>query len=702
MRAITTALCLTCAATAATAADRTLSYSTYGEPGLIDMPTAQSANDADLAATIYAVPGGLRTTLSFQISDRLSGSFRYSRIDNWDGEGTPTFDRSFDLRFRLLNEGKYRPAVTVGVRDFIGTGIYAGEYVVATKHLTPDVTVTAGLGWGRLASYNGFENPLAVLSDRFKTRPGRSRSNRNGGVAEVSRWFRGDAALFGGIAWRATNRMILKLEYSSDAYLQESDISVVDRKSPYNFGIAYQIANGVQGHLSYMHGSDVGFGITLVSNPKTTAANGGAHPYSPPVFRRSAAQISNTSWVSAPNARQTLADALHKQLAPQGIELLSLQVTAHRAEIRVRNTRFDSSAEMIGRTARLATQVLPASVETLQIVPVVRSMAASTVTINRTDLERLEHDPDAAWRSFARAQITPGKRPTSTAIEPVDAMPRLKWGIGPYLRLSYFDPSSPVRYELGAELNAEYRLTDGLYLTGQLQKRIIGTLGRSDHFEPSGLPRVRSDGNSYDREGDPALTQLTLSYFVQPRADLYGRFTVGYLERQYGGASAELLWKPVDSRFALGAEINYVAQRDFNMLFGFRDYKIATGHISGYWDMGNGFHGQLDLGRYLAGDWGGTLTVDREFKNGWKVGAYVTLTDASADDFGEGSFDKGIRLSVPFSTVLGKPTRNRSTSVIKSLSRDGGARVEVPNRLYDLVRDYHQPELRNSWGRFWR
>ena len=45
---------------------------------------------------------------------------------------------------------------------------------------------------------------------------------------------------------------------------------------------------------------------------------------------------------------------------------------------------------------------------------------------------------------------------------------------------------------------------------------------------------------------------------------------------------------------------------------------------------------KVDAGRYLAGDWGATFALDREFDNGWKVGAYFTLTDMPFDEFGEG------------------------------------------------------------------
>ncbi len=110
----------------------------------------------------------------------------------------------------------------------------------------------------------------------------------------------------------------------------------------------------------------------------------------------------------------------------------------------------------------------------------------------------------------------------------------------------------------------------------------------------------------------------------------------GYLENMYGGMSGELLRYPVASRLALGVEVAYAKQRDFDMLFGFQDYDVVTGHASAYYDLGNGFTTQVDVGRYLAKDWGATFGLDREFNNGFKIGGYFTLTDVSFDDFGEG------------------------------------------------------------------
>ena len=170
----------------------------------------------------------------------------------------------------------------------------------------------------------------------------------------------------------------------------------------------------------------------------------------------------------------------------------------------------------------------------------------------------------------------------------------------------------------------------------------------------------------------------------------------------FGGVSAELLYYPINSRLALGVEANYARKRDFDILFGFQDYDVLTGHASAYYDIGNGFFGQIDAGRYLAGDWGATFSLTREFNNGFSVGGFFTLTDVPFDDFGEGSFDKGLAFEVPLSWFTGKPSRTTLSQVVRPILRDGGARLNVNNRLYEHVRDHRGKELRDSWGRYLR
>ena len=96
------------------------------------------------------------------------------------------------------------------------------------------------------------------------------------------------------------------------------------------------------------------------------------------------------------------------------------------------------------------------------------------------------------------------------------------------------------------------------------------------------------------------------------------------------------------------------------------------------------------------------MTLTRRFPNGWAVGGYFTLTDVTEEDFGEGSFDKGVFVEVPFRWTVPFETRANNSIELQSVSRDGGAQLDISNRLYPIVRNYDRNRLSRNWGSFWQ
>lgn len=676
----------------------------YGVSGLIDMPSGESQPDGMLTVTTAHFGPVSRTTLSFQITPRLSASFRYLGVRKWDDVVPSIFDvyydRSFDLRYQILDESQYLPAVTIGMQDFVGTGVLSGEYIAATKNFGDKVKVTAGLGWGRLGSYGSIGAPLGA-------RP--PIDIGEGGKFNFDQWFHGPAAPFAGVEWAVNDRWTVKAEYSSDDYAVEAGSrKTFERKSPLNFGVEYQAYDTLRLGAYYLYGSEVGVSVQFLMNPKQRPMGGiGGHAPTPVKVRPSRGADPDAwspEWVAQDGARETLISNLNKWLEKDGIVVEALGYDGRTAQVRIRNTRYDAEAQAIGRVARAMTAVMPASVETFEVVPLVRGMPASKVSVRRSDMEELEFVPGAGDAIRARSTISnPGPRMANLAYDP-ELYPRLTWSVGPYNRVRLFDQRSPFKMDVGLRFAARYEVAPGLFLAGSATKKIVGNLDDPPPAVPTGLQPVRSDVDLYDANGDPALESLTLAKYGYLGGDFYGRVSAGYLERMFAGVSAEVLWKPVDSKFALGAEVNYVAQRDTDGGLGFNEYnyRVATGHVSAYYNFLPGYHAQLDVGRYLAGDVGATLSIDREFENGWRVGAFATKTNVSEKDFGSGSFDKGIKLQIPFAWGTGQPTRNKATSVIRPFGRDGGQRLDVDGRLYEQVRDYHASGLDDQWGRFWK
>ncbi|RNF35364.1 YjbH domain-containing protein [Paracoccus methylarcula] len=690
---------------------------TFGMPGGIDTPTAEALPDGTLGATLSYSEYARRHNVVFQAMPRLTAVLRYSRVEGIEdrrNNNDHLWDRSFDLRIQLLDEAGWRPAVAVGLQDFVGTGIYSGEYIVATKNITPTVRASAGIGWGRIAG---------------ETRWPLERGDQ-GGKPNVDDWFTGSAKPFGSITWQVNDRLSLAAEYSSDNYKNEVEGVGGDEPGNLNLAAYYRFGQGYEVGLYTLGGETFGAQFSFSLNPRKAPYPSGLEKAPAPVRPRPAPAADpegwSGQWAQDPTAQPAIQQALSDALAKEGQLLESMALSGNRAEVRIRNQRYIQQAEAVGRTARLMTRALPPSVETLVITSSADGIPTSSVTLRRSDVERLENTEAS---KVASAAALTDARPYPGDLVTTDGMfPRFRWHIGPYLDLGLFDPGEPLRYEVGAEARATYEIMPGLILAGTLRQRAFGSMdqrgpskGRDpdnpnkprEHYPPeeyearpeletlNGVPRVRSDTRMYRSDG-PTIPELTVAWYARPTDTVYTRVTAGLLERAYGGVSAEALWKPVNSPLAFGAEINRVRKRDFDDVFGFRDYEVTTGHVSAYYEFAQGYTAQLDVGQYLAGDRGATITLTREFANGWRIGAFATKTDLSEDEFGEGSFDKGISISIPISWATGQPSRQRASSTLRALSRDGGSRVNVNGRLYDKVRDSHSVKLYEGWGRFWR
>lgn len=673
-------------------ADATLAWSTgtHGTPGVIDMPAAGAMGDGEVSATIFARDGSLRSTYAFQITPRITANVRMAREKGLGATGGTKRDRSVDLHFQVIDEAGWRPAVAVGLRALAGDSVHSSEYIVASKTLTPRLRATAGIGWGRL----GTEGDIGG-----GTRPA---LDTNGGTNEDV-WFRGPFAPFAGIEYAATDKLTLKAEISSDAYAAETAAVELDRKTSLNFGAEYRFNKMAAVSAYYLYGDRVGLQFTATLDPRQPAAPSGLERAPLPVRPRPAlsadAAAWSGDWAADPSAQPAIQGAVAEALRKDGQVLDSMRLSATAVDVRVRNQTYPSTPQAIGHTARILTRALPASVETITVTPVVNGLPGSAVTFKRSDLETMENGPST--QILAATTVTEAARGEGFA--PTEGLyPRYQFSVGPYAEFSSFDPDQDLHADMGLRLRGRTELAAGWVLSGSVKQKLFGNLDEQTLRSTSGAPHVRSDLPLYQEHGDAVLETLQLAWYARPGENLYSRVSLGYLERMYGGVSGEMLWKPVDSRLALGAELNYVRQREFDGRLGFQDYDTLSGHVSAYYDFGAGVTGQLDVGRYLAEDWGATVAIDRRLANGWSVGAFATVTDMDAEDFGRGSFDKGVRLTIPLAWATGKPTQATFNPVLRPHLGDGGARVNVEGRLYETVRDTHMGALYEDWGRFWR
>jgi hypothetical protein len=731
--------------------------SNYGGVGLLDMRTARFLPDGYLAFTASLTEPDDRYALTFQALPWAEFTFRYA-IDR----GFPNFDpvhpapatlhdRSFDVKFRLWHEGEYAPEVALGLQDILGTGAYSAEYLVGSKRWGP-FDLSLGLGWGRLATRGMFGNPLALFSDHFGTRPVGS---GEGGVPLLSSYFTGpNVGMFGGLSYDTPIRGVtLKLEYSSDAYSLQSMYTGIDYSFPLNVGLSYRGFDWFDIGVSLMHGRDFGLRISTLIDPQVDIWPARIDP--PPRFRAREAnadtlltreatipqlaqtgvetrfvdltkdvgqlatirtsgpsQIQESVPASAtaqltvgssatngvygllPDIRTRIKAAVEEQVLVLG----SLTLEAGTLKIAVLNGNYLRDAEAIARTARVLSAEAPPEVETFAITIMRAGVPLTTVTLSRSGIDRLAVRAESPAELFYSSDLKPASNDTLQYLD-TNLFPRFGWNLYPIFRQSFFDPDHPIYIELGAGVSTYVELMQGWFVEGAFKADFYDQYDQITRVSNSVLPHVRSDGRYYLQQGRYGIESLATSYFFKPLPEFYGRVTAGYVEQMFSGIGGELLYRPFGKRWALGVDLWRVQQRDFDTLFDLRDYKAWTGHVTAYYALP--WYDLLlaaSYGKYLAGDQGTTFEISRRFATGITIGAWFTLTNVSSERFGEGSFDKGIRIVIPFEWAAPFRTQQGYELALRPIQRDGGQRLNGDAVLYNMTTPSDYGELSRHWN----
>lgn len=755
------------------------------------------APDGQLALTVGIVGNNRRINGSFQLLPWLEGSFRYSYVPDFLNLKS-YYDRSFGLKIRLFDETKYTPAISVGMRDILGSGIYASEYVVASKRWS-DFDFTLGMGWGRLAQRASFANPLGQIFSSFKTR----QSFLTAGNLNFGQFFHGpNVGLFGGVIWKTPiDDLELLAEYSSDKYNDEKLYGGTSAHSPLNIGAAYTLFDTVTLTGGWFYGSTYGVTASLSLDPSIDVSASHLGPSMPaasvrPPNQQIAALTSlidqrkdrrgrfgQLPWVSLPSAQVPAEAALSAALKSytagvRDVELqhTTLMVDANLASLREACALYSRIASQIDSNLRTIAvsnfnagdDVAICSVQASELTrvrpspsdgsppneapsPVLSERKIRTDLIKQgIDVEALSIDPSELWLYFTNAQyrnLTEAVHRISnvlTAAAPDDveifhlidvqngqpdrqfdiarsalerasvsrasareigaaihvdmpplynplldrqaSYPRFDWSIGPGLRESAFDPDNPLQIQLLTALDASLHLTSNFDLTARIEGNIYNNFNLSRPSD-SLLPHVRSDVVQYYRHGINGVAALYGTYRSRLARDIFVEFKGGYLESMFAGAGGQILWRPDNERFTLGADLYEVWQRKFDRLYGLQPYHVMTGHVALYYESPwYGLNFNFYAGRYLAGDYGATFEVSRRFSTGVEIAAFATFTNVPFSKFGEGSFDKGIELRIPFEWGLPFYSASDYSFTLRSLTRDGGQRLDGDNSLYKDLR----------------
>jgi len=653
--------------------------SDFGTTGLITLPTARMQADGSLTATLALNDVSDLYNITFQATPFIEATFRYAifdpRVDRAKAKDANR-DRSYGVKLRLLQEGRKLPALALGIRDVLGTGVWSGEYLVASKSIAA-FDISAGLGWGRLAGRETFSSPFEWISDGFAERPSGSVGGVVGGEVRATSFFRGGVGLFGGVRYSVPNLPVqLIAEYSSDDYRREVGLGTLQKSSPVNFGVAWAIVDGITIAASYQQGAFAGLTLSSTLNFKKRPDRQFEQFYSVAIQQgRNIApeRLDLDAWYD-----RLLFDAERSGLR---IHAAYFQPGDDHVGFTISNDRYAIWADALNQFFLLSEIHLPDALRKITVETLEDNLVGNAVQYQRVNIvkssgrvsvhQRLNQATDPAG-----IKILPGSQLVRPAHRTDFGYPKLALGADLALRVQLMDPDAPLKHQLYIKGTGRIALSESYNIWSAV------TIDVSNDFttkrtSDSVLPRVRSEVNQYLTKGENALDFLFLERRTSISSSLHSVAYVGILEEMFGGAGVELLYEPFASRWALGANLNWVKQRDFDKRFSFRDYQAITGHTSVYYaspwfDLDFGLH----VGQYLAKDLGYTFETRRTFDNGFSIGGFFTRTNVSAIDFGEGSFDKGMFLSIPYSLLLPRNTRGRYSTIVRSIERDGGRRLE--------------------------
>ena len=655
----------------------------FGGVGLLQTPTARMAPEGYIGFSANRTSPYSRYSLSFQPLPWIEGTIRYMAITNRDyGEASFSGDQSYkdkavDGKIRLWRESYYLPEIALGFRDVGGTGLFSSEYFVANKRFhTLDISL--GLAWGYIGRNGDIENPLGLVSDRFDERSVSGVQLTDTGDFN-SEFFKGPIGIFGGVEYQTPwNPLRLKVELDGNDYQTEPQGNNQVQDSPINLGAVYSITDGIDLTAAWERGNSAMFGITFHANLKT-----GAMP--PKVLDpQPEARVALPAGVSA---QQVDWAAVSERLQNNaGFAVEKIEVKDRELIVTGEQTTYRSQAKGLGRASRvLDNSTGTGTYDWYTLINKPRGMEVSEASINPQKLRELENneiDESAMRRSTVLA--TPSVLDTDVLhTEPLD---KFTYGLSLGYNQNVGGPDGFILYQFLARAKSEYRFTRNQWVHASVAANLLDNFDKFRYDAPSNLPRVRTNIREYLTSSDVVLENLQYTYTKRMDRDLYAMGYIGLLESMYGGAGGEVLYRPHGDNWALGVDANWVRQRGFRQDFSFREYSTWTGHMTGY--LQTGFYNVLakgSVGRYLAGDYGATLDLSRRFNNGITIGGWATQTNVSSEEFGEGSFDKGVYFTFPFDAFFARSTTSTGTIAWNPLTRDGGARLARYYQLYDMT-----------------
>jgi hypothetical protein len=644
-------------------------------------------------------------TLTIAPFDWMEASYFYYRpVDLlWAGPETKGLylDKGFNVKFSYQPKYKALPNLAIGLNDFAGHSLFSREYIVATKSIK-NFKVNLGMGWGAFAEQNNFKNPLSIVNDGFLVRPSIYDENYGvGGNFSSGSWFRGPAGIFGGVEVNIpyAKGLKIKAEYDPFDYMEFSccgggtspESQMLRMKdSNLNFGLSFPIfKENLTLDISYIKGNTLNFTLAF-------GANFSRAFFSKPKYTKTIPKITN----GKKNNNTFYVDLLNN-LNKQELFLQSATLSKKKLDITISNSKYRSHIRSSSYAAATSLSVAKAysyDINTVEVTHLNADMELNKINITSKSLDKLKYT-ELVKRNTKISNASVGGY-KSDAFTPGLNFPSFFYGWTPAMVNHIGSPEKFLFAGAIIRLDTEIQFSRRLMLSTNFAFNIANNFDGKVSDPGSQMQNVRTEVVRYLQEGEQYIPLMQLDYLLPLTDEVNAKITSGLLERMYGGIGAEIMYKPINKRYSIGAEYYQVKQRDYDQKFKFKDYETGTGHINFKYKFNEGIILNLSYGKYLAKDIGYTLDLSRRTKSGFRAGFWFTKTNVSAQVFGEGSFDKGFYFQIPIDLFLGQHKGGYTNFRLRPLTRDGGQKLNQGNPLNGMLMNTQKIDFKNQWSDF--
>lgn len=660
--------------------------SVQGQSGYISMPSAWTELDATLMTgysydSPYGSTWATATLLPFlQLTGRyvsITGLPPFATTDPRYGSGYGRYkDKVVDVKLRLREESAMLPAISVGATDLLGTELFKGQYIVASKTFGQARNLEASIGYGN-------KRPKGIFAGvRY-------------GFLSAPHW--------AAVAEYDAN------DYTKDHLAQQSGAAL--RKNGPAVGLEYRwgwLGAQVAWHRDHYSANAY---LSLPFSEREFIPK----LFEPAPFKASDAppRVSAAAWQDNPAPGAALVAALVKQ----DFKNVRVELDGKRLKLNLTSSRISNMGRAVGRATRTALAFAPEGTSSIQVT--YTRLEQPIATYEFLDLQKLTDyftgliDRDAFLQTVLVRYATPADRTGEdergmlAGIQGEGALgvqvgrdgnmvqvssedrEANRFRVVPKVSFFFNDPSGALRYELWAATNYDKRLAEGLYLNSDFKLTALENVSAVTQPSNSLLPHVRTDIAEYKRGGRFKLNRLLINQYQNPAERVYTRVSAGFYEEMYRGVGGQVLYLPKDSRWAVDLTADALQQRGVKGWLDKRDYQTVTALGALHYRLPYDVTATVRAGRFLARDEGVRLEFKRRFPSGVEIGAWYTRTNGH-DITTPGSpanpyNDKGVFLSVPLNIMLPFDSQTTAGIGLSPWTRDVGQMVASPGDLYDMV-----------------